>query len=52
VVATPPRRPRRQQTGSFWIKPTAFPLDVERGPPGTQTTVHFKGVGWTETANI
>jgi hypothetical protein len=52
VVATPPRRPRRQQTGSFWIKPTAFPLDVERGPPGTQTTVHLKGVGWTETANI
>jgi hypothetical protein len=27
------------QTGSFWIKPTAFPPDVERGPPGTQTTV-------------
>ena len=41
-----------EQTGSFWIKPTAFPLDVERGPPGTQTTVHLKGVGWTETANI
>ena len=41
-----------QQTGSFWIKPTAFPLDVERGPPGTPFTVHLKGVGWTETANI
>jgi hypothetical protein len=41
-----------QQTGNFWIKPTVFPLDVERGPPGTQTTVHLKGVGWTETANI
>jgi hypothetical protein len=41
-----------KQTGTFWIKPTAFPLDVERGPPGTQTTVHLKGVGWTETANI
>jgi hypothetical protein len=41
-----------QQTGSFWIKPTVFPLDIEHGPPGTQTTVHLKGVGWTETANI
>jgi len=41
-----------EQTGSFWIKPTAFPLDVEQGPPGTQTTVQLKGVGWTETANI
>jgi hypothetical protein len=41
-----------KQTGSFWIKPTAFPLDVERGPPGTPFTVHLKGVGWTETANI
>lgn len=41
-----------KQTGSFWIKPTGFPLDVERGPPGTQFTVHLKGVGWTETANI
>jgi hypothetical protein len=42
----------RQQTGSFWIKPTALPLDVERGPSGTPFTVHLKGVGWTETANI
>jgi hypothetical protein len=41
-----------KRTGSLWIKPTAFPLDTERGPPGTQTTVHLKGVGWTETANI
>ncbi len=41
-----------QQTGSLWIKPTALPLDVERGPPGTPFTVHLKGVGWTETANI
>ena len=41
-----------QQTGSFWIKPTAFPLDVDHGPPGTPFTVHLKGVGWTETANI
>ena len=41
-----------KQTGSLWIKPTAFPLDVEHGPPGTPFTVHLKGVGWTETANI
>ncbi len=41
-----------KQTGSFWIKPIALPLDVERGPPGTPFTVHLKGVGWTETANI
>jgi hypothetical protein len=40
------------ETGSFWIKPTAFPLDVDHGPPGTPFTVHLKGVGWTETANI
>ncbi len=41
-----------QQTGSLWIKPTALPLDVNHGPPGTPFTVHLKGVGWTETANI
>ena len=41
-----------KQLGSFWIKPTALPLDVERGPPGTRFTVHLKGVGWTETANL
>jgi hypothetical protein len=41
-----------KQTGTFWIKPTALPLDVQRGPPGTRFTLHLKGVGWTETANI
>ncbi|HMD63250.1 MAG TPA: hypothetical protein VKF83_04660 [Stellaceae bacterium] len=41
-----------KQTGSFWIKPTAFPIDVGRGPAGTPFTLHLKGVGWTETANI
>jgi hypothetical protein len=41
-----------KQMGSFWIKPTAFPLDVEHGPPGTPFAAHLKGVGWTETANI
>jgi hypothetical protein len=40
------------QTGSLWIKPTALPLDVGHGPPGTPFTVHLKGVGWTETGNI
>ena len=41
-----------KQTGSLWIKPTALPLDVERGPVGTPFTLHLKGAGWTETANI
>jgi hypothetical protein len=41
-----------KQTGSLSIKPIALPLDVEHGPPGTAFTVHLKGVGWTETANI
>jgi hypothetical protein len=41
-----------KQTGSLWIKPTAFPLDVAHGPPRTPFTVHLKGVGGTETANI
>jgi len=41
-----------EHTGSFWIAPTGLWLDPERGPPGTPFTVHLKGVGWTETANI
>jgi hypothetical protein len=41
-----------KQMASFWIKPTAFPLDLGHGPPGTPFAVHLKGVGWTETANI
>jgi hypothetical protein len=41
-----------KQTGSLWIKPTAFPLDVEHGPVGTPFTLHLYGVGWTETANV
>jgi hypothetical protein len=41
---------RRQ--GAFWIAPSAFPLDVARGPAGTTFRVHLKGVGWSETANI
>jgi hypothetical protein len=42
----------KKKIGAFWIKPTAFPLDVSRGPAGTTFTIHLKGVGWTETANI
>jgi hypothetical protein len=41
-----------KKTGTFWITPRALPLDVSRGPVGTAFTVHLKGVGWTETANI
>jgi hypothetical protein len=41
-----------KKTGAYWINPTASPLDVSRGPVGTTFTVHLKGVGWTETANI
>jgi hypothetical protein len=42
----------RKKTGTFWIKPTALPLDVWRGPPGTEFRIHLKGTGWTETSNI
>lgn len=38
--------------GTYWIAPSAMPLDVSRGPAGTDFTIHLKGVGWTETANI
>jgi hypothetical protein len=43
---------RGTQTGAFWIKPTALPMDVTRGPVGTTFRLHLKGVGWSETANI
>jgi hypothetical protein len=41
-----------RQTGTYWIKATALPLDVAHGPVGTTFRIHLKGVGWTETANI
>ncbi len=41
-----------KKTGSYWILPTALPLEVTRGPAGTPFTIRLKGVGWTETANI
>lgn len=42
----------KQKAGSYWVTPTALPLDVDRGPAGTPFSIHLKGVGWTETANI
>jgi hypothetical protein len=39
-------------TTKLYILASAFPLTVDRGPSGTQTTVHLKGVGWTETEQI
>jgi hypothetical protein len=41
-----------RKTGTYWITPTTLPLDVSGGPVGTTFTIHLKGVGWTETANI
>lgn len=38
--------------GNYWIVPTALPLDVAEGPAGTDFTIHLKGGGWSETANI
>ncbi|HZP97798.1 MAG TPA: hypothetical protein VFC31_15885 [Candidatus Limnocylindria bacterium] len=37
---------------TVYILASAFPLPVDRGPSGTQTTLHLKGVGWTETEQI
>ena len=36
----------------LYILANAFPLSVDRGSSGTQTTLHLKGVGWTETEQI
>jgi hypothetical protein len=41
-----------RKTGTFWIAPTALPLDVSRGPVETTFRIHLKGVGWSESANI
>jgi len=37
---------------NLYILASAFPLSVESGAPGTRTTLHLKGVGWTETEQI
>jgi hypothetical protein len=42
----------QKKTGTFWIAPTALPLDVARGPVETTFKIHLKGVGWSESANI
>lgn len=42
----------KKQIGTHFIKATASPMDVTKGPAGTRFTIHLKGVGWTETANI
>ena len=36
----------------FTITPSAFAIEPSSGTPGTPITIHLKGVGWTETANI
>ena len=40
------------QQGYFTLLPSALPLTASAGPAGTPISVHLKGVGWTETANI
>jgi len=42
----------KKKVGTYWVAPKALPLDVTSGPVGTQFTIHLKGTGWTETANI
>jgi hypothetical protein len=37
---------------SFTITPSAFALSPSSGQVGAKITIHLKGVGWTETANI
>ena len=37
---------------NLYILANAFPLSVDRGAAGTRTTIHLKGVGWTETEQI
>ena len=37
---------------AFTITPAAFAIEPASGPVGTTITIHLKGVGWTETANI
>lgn len=37
---------------SVYILASALPLSIDGGPSGTRTTVHLKGVGWTETEQI
>ena len=43
---------RPKKTGRSRIKATALPLDVDRGPVGTDVPNSPQRLGWTETANI
>jgi hypothetical protein len=36
----------------FVLTPSAFSIEPTSGPAGTVATIHLKGVGWSETANI
>jgi len=36
----------------YMISPSAFALASSSGPVGSTITLHLKGGGWTETANI
>jgi hypothetical protein len=37
---------------SFTVTPSAFAIEPASGHAGTTITIHLKGVGWTQTANI
>jgi hypothetical protein len=39
-------------TAQYTITPNAFLISPQAATPGQQITVHLKGVGWTQTANI
>ena len=42
----------KKTAGSFWLQASALPLATQEVHAGDTLTVHLKGVGWTETANI
>jgi hypothetical protein len=39
-------------TGAYTLTPSVFPISPRVVAPGQQITVHLKGAGWTQTANI
>ena len=42
----------KKTSGSFWLAASALPLETQEVHAGDMLTVHLKGVGWSETANI
>lgn len=36
----------------YTITPSVFPISPQTAKPGEEITIHLKGVGWTQTANI